>query len=160
MDEKTSENARVILTHEVLKVATITALVEHAAAGALTTFGGVVRDNAQFAGQNRRVAYLEYSAYEAMARRELEKVWAQVEAKWPVRCAVAHRLGRLEIGEMSVFIAVAGGHRGEAFEACRWAIDEIKRTVPIWKKEVGTDGVWWVEDPTQNRISAAEEAIG
>lgn len=114
------------------------------ARGALVTFVGHVRDHQD----GREVLRLEYSAYESMAEAECARIVADAERRWPVAVALEHRLGTLEIGEAAVAIAVAGGHRGEAFEACRWIIEEVKRTVPIWKREYYADGsVEWV-NPT------------
>ena len=111
------------------------------AAGAIVLFLGVVRDNAR----GRRVEYLTYEAYEALARRELEKVAATIHERWSVtRVAIVHRTGRLAVGEASVVIAVSAPHRGPAFEAGRFAIDTLKQTVPIWKKEVWEGGEAWV----------------
>jgi molybdopterin synthase catalytic subunit len=142
----------VLLTEEELHPADIALAAEKAldgGAGAVVTFSGIVRDNSRGPdGLKHRVAYLEYSAYEPMALREMRRVAEGVRAQWNLPCAIAHRLGRLGIGEASVVIAVASPHRKVAFEACHWAIDELKATVPIWKKEVAHDGVWWVEDPT------------
>jgi molybdopterin synthase catalytic subunit/molybdopterin converting factor small subunit len=110
-------------------------------AGAVVLFLGVVRDNAR----GRRVDHLVYEAYEALARREMEKIGATVAARWPVtRIAIVHRTGRLEVGEASVAVAVSAPHRGEAFEAGRYAIDTLKQTVPIWKKEVWEGGAAWI----------------
>lgn len=110
-------------------------------AGAVAVFLGVVRDNAR----GRRVRYLTYEAYEALARRELQRIAAASLERWPItRVAIAHRTGRLEVGEISVAIAVSAPHRAEAFEAARWAIDTLKQTVPIWKKEVWEGGEAWV----------------
>ena|SRR5687768_4322256 len=114
------------------------------ARGALVTFVGHVRDHQG----GRSVARLEYSAYEPMAEAECARIVADAERRWRVTVGLEHRLGTLEIGEAAVAIAVAGGHREEAFEACRWVIEEVKRTVPIWKREHFTDGsVEWV-NPT------------
>jgi len=110
-------------------------------AGAIVLFLGIVRDNAR----GRRVKYLTYEAYEALARREFERIADAIAARWPVaRVAIVHRTGRLEIGEASVAIAVSAPHRGEAFEAGRFAIDTLKQTVPIWKKEVWEGGEAWI----------------
>ncbi len=110
-------------------------------AGAIVLFLGVVRDHAR----GRRVRHLEYEAYEALARREMERIAAAVRERWPVaRIAIAHRTGRLQVGEASVAIAVSAPHRPEAFEAARFAIDTLKQTVPIWKKEVWEGGEAWV----------------
>jgi molybdopterin synthase catalytic subunit len=108
--------------------------------GAVVIFDGVVRDNTR----GRRTLYLDYEAYEAMALKQMESLAAEARARFGVRGAsIVHRLGRLEIGETSVLIAVAAAHRGAAFEACRWIIDTLKKTVPIWKKEYFEDGTAW-----------------
>jgi len=92
------------------------------------------------------VRYLEYDVYPEMAEQQIRAIVAEAERRWGVeRVAVAHRYGRLEIGEASVVIVVATPHRAEAFDACRYIIDTLKATVPIWKKEVATDGEEWVE---------------
>ena len=122
-------------------------------AGAVVTFAGVVRNNAR----GHVVEYLEYQAYGPMAEREMRAIADEVRARWDVPCAIFHRVGRLQIGEASVVIAVATPHRGEAFDACRNAIDRVKQTVPIWKKEVARDGTWWVED--QLSIAAVVVAV-
>ncbi len=110
-------------------------------AGAIVLFLGVVRDNAR----GRRVKHLTYEAYETLARRECERIAAAIHERWPVtRVAIVHRTGRLEIGEASVAIAVSAPHRAAAFNAGRFAIDSLKQTVPIWKKEVWEGGEAWV----------------
>ncbi len=111
-------------------------------AGGVVTFTGVVRDNAR----GKRVRALEYDAYPEMAESELARIADAVRQRWP-ECGVAlvHRIGRMEIGECSVAVVVACPHRAEAFEACRYAIDTLKATVPIWKKELYEDGEEWVE---------------
>lgn len=112
--------------------------------GAVVTFCGVVRDNSG----GRRTDYLVYDAYEEMAERKMAEIGAEVERRWNIGdIAMLHRVGRLEIGEISVLIAVSSPHRPQAFEACRYAIDRLKEVVPIWKKEVGEDGTSWVEGP-------------
>jgi molybdopterin synthase catalytic subunit len=144
---KDEVDARVELTREELLLEEVSRRVERPEAGAIASFLGVVRRSSQ----GHEVAFLEYSAYEPMARREMKRIVSEVEERWGeagVRCALSHRLGRLEIGEASVAIAVSSPHRAQAFEACRWCIDEVKARVPIWKKEVARDGFWWVEDPT------------
>ena len=114
----------------------------HASVGGIVIFEGVVRDNAR----GKQVRYLEYDAYIEMAKEQIRAIVAEAERRWGVeRVAVAHRFGRLEIGETSVIIVVATPHRAEAFEACHYIIDTLKTTVPIWKKEVATDGEEWVE---------------
>lgn len=115
--------------------------------GAITTFLGTVRDHTG----ERRVQYLEYEAYTEMAVPVLARIGEEIEARWPSIGAVAivHRIGRLGIGEASVAIAVAASHRKETFAACAYAIDRIKAIVPIWKKEVWSDGEEWIEGPRQ-----------
>ncbi len=110
--------------------------------GALVAFDGFVRNN--FKG--RQTLYLEYEAYEQMAYSKMREIGAAIHEKFPIRrLAIVHRLGRLEIGETSVFIAVSSPHRAAAFDACRFAIDTLKRTVPIWKKEFFVGGDVWAE---------------
>jgi molybdopterin synthase catalytic subunit len=110
--------------------------------GAVVIFSGVVRDNTR----GRRTLYLDYEAYEAMALPQMESLAAEARQRFAVRGAsIVHRLGRLEIGETSVLIVVAAAHRGAAFDACRWLIDTLKKTVPIWKKEFFEDGAVWAD---------------
>jgi MoaE-MoaD fusion protein len=110
--------------------------------GAAVVFEGVVRDNTR----GRRTLYLDYEAYEIMAQKQLESLAEQAREHFAVRAvSIVHRLGRLEIGETSVLIVVASAHRGPAFEACRWIIDTLKKTVPIWKKEYFEDGAVWAD---------------
>ncbi len=117
------------------------AAVSHPGAGAIVTFTGIVRDNSR--GQT--VTHLDYEAYAEMAVPQMRKIGDEIKERWPAaRVAMAHRTGHLEIGEASVVIAVSCPHRDEAFEACRWGIDRLKESVPIWKKEVGTAGEVWV----------------
>lgn len=139
------------LSEDTLSLDALAARVRHDGAGALVTFEGVVREQSRdTSGELRTIQHLEYEAYRPMAEREMARVVAEVEARWPVRCAAAHRIGKLQIGEAAVIIAVSSAHRAQAFEACRFAIDRIKETVPIWKKEVAPDGTWWVENPVEN----------
>ena len=110
--------------------------------GAVVTFHGVVRE---YSDSGRAVRYLEYEAYPEMAEAQMRAIGAEIERRWDIDdVAMVHRIGRLEIGEASVVIAVAAPHRGEAFDACEYAIDTLKATVPIWKKEVFADGEVWV----------------
>lgn len=124
--------------------------------GAVCTFDGIVRDNTR----GRRTLHLDYEAYDAMALEQMRALAAGAIARFGVRdVAIAHRLGRLVVGETSVFIAVASGHRGAAFEACRWVIDTLKQTVPIWKKEQFEDGAVWADGdpfPEEIRLDPAE----
>jgi molybdopterin synthase catalytic subunit len=119
--------------------------------GAAVTFEGVVRNHTR----GRRTLYLDYEAYEAMALKQMEALTEQARLQFAIRDVVlVHRLGRVEIGETSVLIVVASAHRGPAFEACRWIIDTLKKTVPIWKKEYFEDGVVWADgEPFPEEIS-------
>ena len=110
--------------------------------GASIVFEGIVRNQTR----GRKTLYLDYEAYEEMAAQQLELLAEQAIQQFQVRdVAIVHRLGRLEIGETSVLIVVASAHRGPAFDACRWLIDTLKRTVPIWKKEYFEDGAVWAD---------------
>jgi MoaE-MoaD fusion protein len=110
--------------------------------GAVVIFEGIVRNHTR----ERRTLYLDYEAYMPMAIKQLDKLSQEVLNKFPVRdLRIVHRVGRLEIGETSVLIVVASPHRGAAFEACRWVIDTLKKTVPIWKKEYFEDGAVWAD---------------
>ena len=137
--------AIIYITREPLDDAAVNTLLHHLddpGTGGIVTFQGVVRDNAR----GKRVRYLEYDAYPEMAEQEMGRIAAEVQRRWQTEHVVlVHRIGRLEIGECSVVVIVACPHRGEAFEACRYAIDTLKATVPIWKKEVAEDGEEWVE---------------
>ena len=125
------------VTTEPLSVQVVNDLVKRPTDGAVVTFDGIVRNN--FAG--RPVQYLEYEAYAAMAEQKLAEIGAEVRQKFSVgEIAMIHRIGRLEIGESSIVIAVAAPHRHAAFEACAYAMDRVKEEVPIWKKEFFTDG--------------------
>lgn len=130
------------ITRERLDRDSLVAAVSHASVGGIVVFEGVVRDNAR----GKQVRYLEYDVYPEMAVQQIREIVAEAERRWGVeRVSVAHRVGKLEIGEASVIIVVASPHRGEAFDACRYIIDTLKTTVPIWKKEVATNGEEWVE---------------
>lgn len=110
--------------------------------GAVATFLGLVRNH----HDGRAVLRLEYSAYPDMAEAEATAILDEATRRWPVQLAARHRTGMLEVGEAAVAVAAAGAHRGEAFDACRYVIEELKRRVPIWKREYYADGsVGWVE---------------
>ena len=110
--------------------------------GAIVTFDGFVRNESH----GRRTLYLDYEAYESMALAKMKEIGAALHQKFAIdRVAILHRLGRLQVGETSVFIAVSAPHRAAAFDACRFAIDTLKRTVPIWKKEYFADGAVWAD---------------
>ena len=108
--------------------------------GAVAIFDGIVRNNTR----GRQTLYLDYTAYESMALEQMRKLGFEAISRYNVRdVLMVHRLGRLQVGETSILIAVASAHRGAAFDACRWLIDTLKQQVPIWKKEVFVDGAVW-----------------
>jgi molybdopterin converting factor subunit 1 len=146
------------LTREPIRAQELTESLKAPEDGALVVFDGFVRDN--FRG--KKTLYLEYEAYESMAYAKMREIGAQVREKFSVhRVAIVHRLGRLEIGETSVWIAVSSPHRAAAFDACRFAIDTLKRSVPIWKKEYFAGGAVWAEGetPSEKAISRPDESI-
>jgi len=117
-------------------------LVRRDEAGAVALFYGVVRNN----DRGRRVDYLEYDAYPSMAVKKMRQVAEEVRSRWEITdMAISHRIGRLEVGETSLLVAVSAPHRREAFEACHHAVDRIKEVVPVWKKEVWEGGETWVQ---------------
>ena len=131
-----------LLVREPIDAALLIRHVRAAGNGAVVTFDGCVRNQSH----GRRTLYLDYEAYESMALGKIQEIAAHLHEKFPIdRVAIAHRLGRLQIGETSVFIAVSAPHRAPAFDACRFAIDTLKRTVPIWKKEYFADGAVWAD---------------
>ena len=130
------------LTNETIDVGAVARRVVLPVCGATVTLDGYARKWTK----DRQTDYLVYEAYESMALSELEKLGAEAHKRFEIaHVGIVHRLGRLEIGETSVVIAVGAPHRRAAFEACEWLIKELKRTVPIWKKEVFQDGEVWVE---------------
>jgi molybdopterin synthase catalytic subunit len=132
----------IALVTEPIDAASLVAAVKQGEDGAVVVFDGIVRNNTR----GRRTLCLVYEAYEEMALRQMEALAVEAVSAHGVRqVAIVHRLGRLEVGETSVLIAVASGHRAQAFEACRWLIDTLKKTVPIWKKEHFEDGAVWAD---------------
>jgi molybdopterin synthase catalytic subunit len=132
------------VTPDVLSADEAIAAVQTRASGAVNVFLGVVRDN----NLGRNVGYLEYDAYPQMAERVMRDLAEEARTRFGLEdCAVLHRTGRLEIGETSLVVAVACGHRAESFEAGHWLVNEIKKKVPVWKKEVWEDGEAWIEGP-------------
>lgn len=132
------------LTRDPIDLVSLITQVSSAEHGGVATFTGAVRN----AHAGREVRALSYSAYESMAEHECAAIVRDAEARWPVRIALAHRLGDLTVGDLAVAVVVASAHREEAFAACRWVIDQVKARVPIWKRETYADGtVAWV-DPT------------
>ncbi len=130
------------LTDQPINPAAVLAQVGDDGSGGIVLFLGQTRDQSR----GEKVVGLEYEAYENLALKQMEKIAAEARQRWPLRAiAIVHRTGYLKVGEISVAVAVACAHRGEAFEACRFAIDTLKKTVPIWKKEFRPDGSFWVE---------------
>ncbi len=142
------------ITHEALDPAAVTARVARDSNGAVVTFLGTTRN---FTGE-RQVLHLEYEAYRPMADAKLGEIADDMRRRWPVDIAISHRLGRLEIGDISLVVAVGSPHRKDAFEACQFSVDRIKQIVPIWKKEFFAGGEVWVgsqEDlPSQETAEA------
>jgi len=129
------------LTYDVLDIERVTSLVQKDTNGAVVTFLGTTRNDFQ----GRRVLTLEYEAFEEMAVKKLEEIRREIQAEFSIEdIAISHRIGTVPIGEVSLVVAVASPHRVEAFHACHRAVDRLKETVPIWKKEVFEDGSRWV----------------
>jgi len=130
------------IVREVINTSQTIASLKRGEDGAALVFEGVVRNQTR----GRKTLYLDYEAYEEMALEQMESLTVRAVERFQIRdVAIVHRLGRLEIGETSVLIAVASVHRAAAFDACRWLIDTLKRTVPIWKKEYFEDGAVWAD---------------
>jgi molybdopterin synthase catalytic subunit/molybdopterin converting factor small subunit len=147
-----------VVTKKPLSLDSLVVRVSHPGAGGITTFLGVVRDNANA----KAVKFLEYEAYPELAETMLEQIGIEVKERWSdVRIAMAHRVGRLQIGEASVIIAASAPHRAEAFSACRFAIERLKVILPVWKKEFASDTDYWVEGPTAGEVptSKADEIV-
>ena len=146
-----SDRHYVSLTREPIDSPALARRVADASDGAVITFEGIVRDNTK----GRKTRYLEYEGYEPMAIKIMSDLAERITSAYPIgRIAMVHRLGRMEIGEASVVIAVASPHRRAAYEASRDAIDTLKRTVPIWKKEFFEDGEVWVEGEWDHQLRA------
>ena len=137
-----TENDLFALVREPIDTDKLARGVRADADGAIVTFDGFVRSESH----GRRTLYLEYQAYEPMALAKMREIGHVIHGKFAIhRLAMVHRLGRLEVGETSVFLAVSAVHRAAAFDACRFAIDTLKHTVPIWKKEFFEDGAIWAD---------------
>ncbi len=133
---------RVEILEAVLPTAEVMEQIKAGSDGAVCVFDGIVRNNTR----GRETLYLDYEAFREMAIEQMEGLAAEAVTRFGVRdVALLHRLGRLQVGETSVLIAVASAHRGAAFEACRWLIDTLKKQVPIWKKETFVDGAVWAD---------------
>ena len=141
------------LTREVIEAEKLIASAKRGEDGAAVVFDGVVRNHSR----NRQTLYLDYEAYEEMALKQIDSLSREAISRFGVRhVTLVHRLGRLNIGETSVLIVVASAHRGQAFDACRWLIDTLKKTVPVWKKETFVDGAVWADgEPFPEGISLA-----
>jgi molybdopterin synthase catalytic subunit len=149
---------RIEITDAVIPVAEIAAEIKVGADGAVCVFDGIVRDNTR----GRKTLYLDYEAYREMALEQMRGLAAEAVTKFGVRdVTLVHRLGRLTVGATSVLIVVASAHRGPAFEACRWLIDTLKKTVPIWKKEQFVDGAIWADgEPFPETVALESERLG
>ena len=133
------------ITQDPIRLDELTAFVADPGAGAMATFVGTTRDS----NDGRRVIRLEYECYPGMAEKEMAKIGHEILERWPVKkVAMIHRLGRVDIGQASVAIAVSSSHRHAAFEACHYAINQLKETVPIWKKELYEGGEVWIGSQT------------
>lgn len=132
---------RALVTANELSLDAVVSSVSHAGAGAIVTFAGTVRNT----NDGRPVTKLEYEAYVSMARAEIERIADEIERDVPgARIAVHHRVGELVVGDVAVVCAASAPHRGEAFRACRLVIDRVKERVPIWKREHGPNGPYWI----------------
>jgi molybdopterin synthase catalytic subunit len=142
------------IVREAIDTASIVQGLKRPEDGAVAVFEGIVRNQTR----GRRTLFLNYEAYEEMALKQMEELAGRAQAEFKIRdVAIVHRLGRLEIGETSVLIAVASAHRAAAFDACRWLIDTLKRTVPIWKKEHFEDGAVWADgEPFPDEIASPQ----
>jgi MoaE-MoaD fusion protein len=130
------------IVRDAIETASILKSIKRPEDGAAAIFEGIVRNHTR----SRRTLYLDYEAYQEMALKQMEELAERALAEFKIRdVAIVHRLGRLEVGETSVLIVVASAHRAAAFDACRWLIDTLKRTVPIWKKEHFEDGAVWAD---------------
>ena len=147
-----AEHAAIV--RERIDTGTVVDRLKHAEDGAVAIFEGIVRNQTR----GRHTLYLDYEAYEEMALKHMEALAGDALGRFQVRdVRLVHRLGRLEIGETSVLIVVASAHRGAGFEACRWLIDTLKKTVPIWKKEYFVDGAVWADgEPFPAEIPRAQ----
>lgn len=133
---------RIEIVDDVIAADRIVAEMKAGADGAVCMFDGIVRDNTR----GRKTLHLDYEAYREMALEQMATLAAEAVTKYGVRdVAIVHRLGRLVVGETSILIVVSSAHRGAGFDACRWLIDTLKKTVPIWKKEQFVDGAIWAD---------------
>jgi MoaE-MoaD fusion protein len=137
-----SHAPHVALVREVIQAELLVRALKQREDGAVVVFDGIVRNHTR----GRRTLYLVYESYEEMALKQMQSLAQEAQTRFAIRdVLLVHRLGRLEVGETSVLIAVASAHRAAAFDACRWLIDTLKKTVPIWKKEHFEDGAVWAD---------------
>lgn len=140
--DQTGNSGRIAVVREVIDPVQVISAAKDGSDGALLVFDGIVRNNSR----GRQTLYLDYEGYEEMALSQMNDLAAQARERFGVRhVSIVHRLGRLQVGETSVLIVVASAHRAQAYEASRWLIDTLKRTVPIWKKETFVDGAVWAD---------------
>lgn len=140
----------ILVTREHLNPESVTATIRRDSNGGVVTFLGTTRNDTD----GRRVLYLEYEAYPEMAHKMLARIAEEIRDRWGIAdVSIAHRFGRLEVGEVSLVVAVASPHRAQAFAACQYAVDRIKQNVPIWKKEVFADGSVWVGMEAEHQVS-------
>ena len=149
-------NDLVRIQQEAIQADEFLSKLKHGADGAVVVFDGIVRNNSR----GRRTLFLDYEAYETMALDQMRNLAADAKQRFGVREVILiHRLGRLQVGETSVWIGVASAHRAQAFDACRWIIDTLKKTVPIWKKEHFEDGAVWADgEPFPEMIGRATKS--
>lgn len=150
--------AGAVIVREKINTRAVLERIKHPEDGAIVVFEGIVRNHTR----NRRTLYLDYEAYEEMALKQMHALARQALAQFPVRDVwLEHRLGRLQVGETSVLIVVVSAHRAAAFDASRWLIDSLKKTVPIWKKEYFEDGAVWADgEPFPEEIRGGKEISG
>jgi MoaE-MoaD fusion protein len=153
--ENEQHHGSILLTRAPIAAEEIVAAAKRGEDGAVVVFDGIVRNNTR----GRRTLHLDYEAYEEMAEKQMEALASEARSKFAVRhVSMIHRLGRLQVGEISVLIVVASAHRAAAFEACRWLIDTLKKQVPIWKKETFVDGaVWAAGEPFPAELAVERE---
>lgn len=156
--EEPRNEGEVRIVRERIATEAVVAALKRPEDGAAVIFEGVVRNNTH----GRRTLYLDYEAYETMAIKRMNDLTSEARQRFGVRAvSIVHRLGRLEIGETSVLIVVGSAHRGAAFDACRWLIDTLKKTVPIWKKEHFEDGAVWADgEPFPEEIRDPDGTTG
>jgi molybdopterin synthase catalytic subunit/molybdopterin converting factor small subunit len=155
-EEISGDQNTVALTREAIDAQRLVAAAKRGEDGAVVVFDGIVRNNTR----GRQTLHLDYEAYEEMAEKQMRELASEARTRFGVRqVTMIHRLGRLAVGETSVLIVVASAHRAQAFEACRWLIDTLKKQVPIWKKETFADGAVWADgEPFPAGLAVEPEA--